>query len=893
MIIVACEEIDRDYPNHSPLYSVNLTLDEIKTIQKLTYCYDLASVRGGHGFHLVMNYIYNRLIALFPKLNKGLGYRLCGYGNVKGDFRTLLQDKTGLFRRLLGVLSAVHKLDIRALKQIEAAAQAEAERLAQDAAKLAAEAAVAKHLSEIAAQHVHQAAVQQIEMQTTQHETEQLLEQLITQEAQAQHTATTATEQVALLEAKELVLQKKIQAEKAQQKLNYPLSVYPDIPGHTNARELAAHAATKHANMQLTAEIETKQAIQETILLVKERLGAFLEAKEVTNIVFQQITQEAEQLAQQAIVAQQLADIATSKLSAVASRITPAYHRKIQQEAVLAAQTIEAQALAQIGNIPAKKELDLITQRITELADRTIASQRKCQQAREKASELSEQASDADKAGDMTAQNAARELAAKKSPHEGIDPWHVSASIAISKAQGYLNALNILMKESRIKKAQQADNPTASAFAMQMSPKLVELRLVTQEAFIAIFQGTEQEPERSRLRDAYSVANINYHATLIKAYQTVCLFEAQQTVMLATQEVSQLIEKLADTQTMSPQHISELSSHLNEAQKKQQAATQEVTRLINQETKAKQIADKTLEKLQQTPSFINLTQTNPDRAAESLIHHQRHEYWKALEALIDKHTLDQETHLAEEKALRDKSHPVNNPLSIQMIADASASSAKTARPIHRFVSLDLIFKYGVNAISLPDHPIFYLTDPAMSPATKLFFLDLIAVLVMHGPECRFNQFANQNEQSRYCIQRFYSDSTRYQQSLSRVSAYFNDSSLQTDSSQKTAIDLNIETAFAMTNPALQIASKALKGLQSKMMGTHPSFFTPSIQTMASSIASLSVQEKALAIGTEQIEQVIHLINPKTLDAKVCTEITALSTVLHTTKTVQQIRSTKP
>lgn len=566
----------------------------------------------------------------------------------------------------------------------EAAAQAAAEAVAQDAARLIAAATVAQCVAETAAQYRDHVFTQQLEIQTMAREVDQLLEQLVVQESEAHRAVTAATEYVTETADKEHALHEKIQKEKAQRRINYPPPRHPEyihtgIPGYTDSPELAAHVATTQAKMKLAAEIVAQQAAEEGTQLAKQRLTLIAEAKQAATNAAQQAIQEADRLALKSIEAKQLAEVATTRVSPVATRITPAYQAHIQSTAKQVAQQTQVEALAQLANEPTRNALKSILQEVSELGAGLTTAQKGSQDASQEVTRLIAQKNEAEQAGEEAAQRmtkvheqrAAQDIAEGHKPHYASYPWYVSESIAIARALDYISTTNRLIEEDHIRKAQQANDPKVAEYAAQIIPQLVEMRQQECEAQLAMAQATQKTSEGAKLVATYRAAMMRYKGTLVGAYQHVMQLEAEYASQQANQEITHLTNKIAemeaiaakavtvDIQQAFAQRSSELSVSLVAAREKGIQATEEVARLAAQEVEAQRFADEVVEKFKQNPIVLRKAEAHPTEFAGILTLYRLEHYAKALESQINNHNTAREAtvqqHLVEEKRQHDAS----------------------------------------------------------------------------------------------------------------------------------------------------------------------------------------------------------------------------------------------
>lgn len=142
---IACIEVDTGYPNRNPLYSVDLTLEQIKKLREIELdkqdLYLTASLRGAewseYGFTYIVNDYCSQLQAKFPDINMGLGYKLCGQGEKSGDLKNLFHSNKGLLRRFWGLVSTVKGISDATLVTMETEDSSEKSRAQQESVRQA------------------------------------------------------------------------------------------------------------------------------------------------------------------------------------------------------------------------------------------------------------------------------------------------------------------------------------------------------------------------------------------------------------------------------------------------------------------------------------------------------------------------------------------------------------------------------------------------------------------------------------------------------------------------------------------------------------------------------------------------------------------------------------
>ncbi len=83
------------------------------------------------------------------------------------------------------------------------------------------------------------------------------------------------------------------------------------------------------------------------------------------------------------------------------------------------------------------------------------------------------------------------------------------------------------------------------------------------------------------------------------------------------------------------------------------------------------------------------------------------------------------------------------------------------------ISLELILKYGSDAICNDQHLIHQFLDPELSPATLLFLWDLIIILILHTPAVTYSKYAQSEEKSLERMQQFFAQENRYSHAAAR------------------------------------------------------------------------------------------------------------------------------
>ncbi len=801
------------------------------------------------------------------------------------------------------------------LAAIEAAAQAEAERLARESARLAAEADLARRVADAAGQRVQRVTTQQQEIKTAIREVEQLLVQLVAEEPKTQDAIKVATDSITQKKEQRVALQEKMQQEEAQNMRQYPHYTPADIPGHTNAPDMAARAAVSHARTKLAAEIDIQQAEQEIAQIAKQRLAVLAEADRAVAVVVQQATQEAAQLSKKVAEAQEVAQIAATLVSRVAARITPAYQAQVQASAQLVAQQTEVQVVAQLDKTPADSALKSAVDSVTEVGVRLTAVQKKCQEAKQEPIRLAAEEVEAERAAEEAAQFSVKLHAKAVATGGAYYPFYQKIYVAIHSSLVYLRTLETFIQENLIKKAQNqhADNPVAVAQAALMLTKLADMKQKMRETHSAMYQSdTQGTPEFHQIGVAYRSATHLYNAALASAYQAAVQLNAEKVAQQAAEEVSQLTTKLAETQAVSARavivdiqqafakRIAEISVALTAARERAQEAAEEVTRVVAQEAEAQRVAESYVEAFLKNPSVTRQKQRKTAQEWDVILSTLRAEQYLGTllnllheESHVEEERLIKEESLAEEKRKQEASAAMNAAsASAQQTSNTQAANAPGAAQLS-LKSVELLLKCCFDALTSDEFAIAF-TDPAINSTTYLLLLDILATTCTRVPvEQNPHQIQKQKEQSLLCAQRFFSNPDNSKNSLARLAELFNPSanvSLPAVSDFKT-----LDTAFDLAKPALQTAKQALSCLGNKAREakrknkSFQEFFKTTSKAMDHGKLVSTAQDTEFAAGILNVGANAPHIDLAALPAAIRAKITALG-ASNAQDTVQQTMS---
>jgi hypothetical protein len=233
---------------------------------------------------------------------------------------------------------------------------------------------------------------------------------------------------------------------------------------------------------------------------------------------------------------------------------------------------------------------------------------------------------------------------------------------------------------------------------------------------------------------------------------------------------------------------------------------------------------------------------------------------------------------AELKAAEEKAAELKAAEQVSTQAEQAADTSQTLG--ESLKSLELILKYGFDELTSEASVVSQLTDPSITPATRLLILDLIYVMAAHFPQLSYSRHAAPGEQALWCIQQFSLTEDRYHVPLIRMAGRVNHAGiLQADEGARA-----LDTDFALDNPALEVANDALRYLKEKastFSGKHNGFFTHATEATA----SLRAKDADFESGAADIEAHAGQINPLDLPPEVLEKLQAQKQ-LHETVTAQ-------
>lgn len=961
-IEIYCVEVDGQYSNPNPRYSVHLTPQEIRGLKAVVdYNYAMSSIRGSNGFGSAVNDFLARLRQQFPNLDKGLGYKLCGQGEKAGDTCGLLHQNHGLFRRLMGIqwaacsvpearLAAVAAEEIKEraavatrqaaiaaaqraaaeaarLAAIEAAAQAAAESVAKEAARLSAEAGVARRVAETATQRAAEAVAQQARLQTAVQDTRQLVEQLAVQALDAQGPMEAATENLARIEAERLATQERVRAEplNSQHSDEYLLVIKRE------AVLVAARDAVWHAKAQHKATVEAQAAYQEAIPLAEEQIATLTTAAHAVEAFAQNAAGQVAPLVAQQTAAERVATEAAQRVVPVAARIKPAYAAVAQQVAEAQAKPAEVQALARLeaATAPLKQVADAAVTRVTEKQSQLTAVQKRAQLASQKATRLAAIEVEAQLDGKLAAHQSDIDNNARL--HHTKEYFTQSKESA--RVRAYTSKLNKHNKEYYLEEKQQDRHPAVAAYAARVVAELAVIKGQNQEEVKKIMQGPQ-------LTEDPGIPTRNHYETLIASYQAMLQFTAGIAAQEASQEVARLAIEQEEAKTTAEQALDRATQYpdlahqseaktaveraakatacLTVAQEKALRASQETLRLAAQEAEAQQDAQKEVERFSEGIKFHLMEKTIPEieralrleyRAAAKIalcgpyskaiqitdedraiaarlvletagaplpLGHafvmadkRIKVYTKTLHRLIDEHRV-----IEEEDERQNAGQVIKQSSNAVPREVVSRSAPPTAS--HSFKSLELILKYGFGAITSADHPVFHLKDGSISPAARLFALDLVYFMAAYAPQVSYNQYAREDEKALGSMQRFFAHPKHdfwitLGPSLLRMAAVFNPDAMARPTSKPSDVD------FDLADPALETASQAVGYLQrrAKLYAQKNKLFFALEPDMGDRDRISRAKDAEFEAGFSSLEATARRIDPHALPVDIFDEIAAL------------------
>ena len=566
----------------------------------------------------------------------------------------------------------------------EAAAQAEAVRLLEESARLTAQAAVAQRAVEAAAQQVTQLEAQLVTAQAATQEAIQLTQHCAAQKAEVERTLESVHEHVTKKVTEYTAIIEKDKKSHANPLPHLNAVAHTLFLANSCAIRTAARVTAEHAKLQQVTVLELQKAIDALTQLAQQHVTHRTTAQEQTRAAVERATLAAANLTAQHIVAQQDAAVAHTQLMTLIHRITSQQQAEAQQRATASAHQTETPLRQEVAVDPT------LSRQLLELQMRLAATQEKISQ---------------------TKQALANIIAMKTTEQPTIisyDPNSLAYSVA---ARAFSTALSRRVQEYLLNK------------------ELAELQLENNP----LAELAKQELDRVTAAGGDSLA-IAYQALLLRKADKVVQQAQRNLTQLTdqqielTQNIQQMTETNADQTAISvaTQRMTELMSRITEAEVKTEEAQAEMARLKRQDGLAKCRADQSIsmplgrlaaalgkarmQEQHQTPSETQgvAIQKNILDKIDTAWDGQ---YSNAMTQAIDDHSIN----LAE---------PTDS--GYQATIQNISRTLPPPESVPAFKSLELLFR-----CDFTQFPTF--EDQRLHPATQLFMLDLLYLLIYHSP----------------------------------------------------------------------------------------------------------------------------------------------------------------